>query len=244
MGKVKAQQLKYAIPSSFTICAMMAAYYAILHAASGVFTQAAYGVIVAMIFDSLDGRSARLTNTCTAFGASFDSLTDMMAYGVAPAIMMYCWGLFRLGKTGYLVCFIFCACAGLRLARFNVMAATSDKRFFHGLSSTMAGGFIVAFILACVQYGIYGNGVIYFASGLTIVTALLMVSNLKFYSFKEIKRSPRLVAVVLTIVLGLLVGLTVKYKGLCVFAVLGMYILINLLLQPLFNSRSLASAAD
>lgn len=235
--RINAKQLKYAVPSFFTVLAMMAAFYAILQAGSGFFSHATYGVIVAMIFDSLDGRTARLTNTCTAFGASLDSITDMMAYGVAPAIMMYCWGLFRLGKIGYLVCFIFCACAGLRLARFNVMLGVADKRFFRGLSSTMAGGFIVTFLLTCVQHGFYNLKTIYFASGLTIITALLMVSNIRFYSFKEIHGSPKIIALILGIILLSLIILTYKYKGLVVFGVLAVYILVNILFQPIYKAK-------
>lgn len=216
---------------------MMAAFYAILQAASDFFSHATYGVIVAMIFDSLDGRTARFTNTCSAFGASLDSITDMMAYGVAPAIMMYCWGLFRLGKIGYLVCFIFCACAGLRLARFNVMLGVTDKRFFQGLSSTIAGGFIVTFLLTCVQHGLYSLVTIYFAAGLITLTGLLMVSNIKFYSFKEIHGSPKIIALALTVILLLLIVLAYKYKGLIVFGVLAVYILVNLILQPFYKSR-------
>ncbi|MDQ5947969.1 MAG: CDP-diacylglycerol---serine O-phosphatidyltransferase, partial [Pseudomonadota bacterium] len=151
--------------------------------------------------------------------------------------MMYCWGLFRLGKIGYLVCFIFCACAGLRLARFNVMIGIVDKRFFQGLSSTIAGGFIVTFLLTCVQHGVYGLHTLYFAAGLTVVTALLMVSNVKFYSFKEIHGSPKIIALVLSIVLVLLIMLTYKYKGLIVFGLLAGYIGINLLLQPFYKTK-------
>ena len=139
-----------------------------------------------MIFDGLDGRSARLTNTCTPFGASFDSITDMMAYGVAPSIMLYCWGLFSLGKFGYIVCFIFFVFVlALRLARFNVMLAQVDKRYFQGLSSTIAGGFLVSFILLCVQNQWHNSEIILLGSVITTISALLMVSNIKFYSFKR-----------------------------------------------------------
>lgn len=237
MAESRLNKLKYLIPSTFTLIAMLSAFYAVLQASSGFFSHAAYGVIIAMIFDSLDGRTARMMNTCTAFGASLDSITDMMAYGVAPAIMMYCWGLFRLGKMGYLVCFIFCACAGLRLARFNVMLGITDKRFFQGLSSTIAGGFIVTFILFCVQYGLYHHYVIYGASILTFITALLMVSNLKFYSFKQISGSPKLIGFLFVALLLIVTLLTIKYKGLVVFALLATYIGINLILQPFFRAK-------
>lgn len=191
MKLVNLKRLKYVVPSVFTLCAMLAAFYSVLQSASGSFHAAAYGVIIAMIFDGLDGRSARLTNTCTPFGASFDSITDMMAYGVAPSIMLYCWGLFSLGKFGYIVCFIFCACAGLRLARFNVMLAQVDKRYFQGLSSTIAGGFLVSFILLCVQNQWHNSEIILLGSVITMISALLMVSNIKFYSFKEINVSSK-----------------------------------------------------
>ncbi|MFN7093857.1 MAG: CDP-alcohol phosphatidyltransferase family protein [Burkholderiales bacterium] len=239
MLKLKPSGLKYAIPSIFTLCAMCAAFYAILEASSGFYNNAVYGVIIAMIFDSLDGRSARFTNTCTAFGASFDSITDMLAYGVSPAVMIYCWKLFRLGKIGYIVCFIFCACAALRLARFNVMLADTDKKYFQGLSSTIAGGFIVTFILACVQYSLYdGHAMLLFAAVLTLVTGLLMVSNLKFYSFKEIHGSPKLVALGLLIALIILISLTYRFKGIIAFGVLATYICLNVVLQPWFKSNS------
>lgn len=238
MVKLKTLQLKYAIPSLFTLCAIAASFYSLLQAASGLFNLAAYGVIAAMVFDSLDGRSARFTNTCTAFGASFDSITDMLAYGVAPAIMLYCWGLFRLGRIGYLVCFIFCACTALRLARFNVMQAVVDKRYFQGLSSTMAGGFVVTFILACVQYQIYNTLILWLAVVLSVTAAFLMVSNLKFYSFKEIHAAPKLVAVVILSALLILISLTYRFKGLIAFGVLASYIGVNLILQPWFKTKT------
>jgi len=231
------KKIKYVIPSTFTLCAMFSAFYAILQSTSGFFELAAYGVICAMVFDGLDGRSARFTNTCTAFGASFDSITDMIAYGVAPAIMIYCWGLNKLGKIGYIVCFIFCACAALRLARFNVLINVSDKKYFRGLSSTLAGGFIVTFILACIQYKINEPYIIFTGLGLTLITALLMVSNFKFYSFKEIHASPKIVAVIILSGLIILTSLTFKYKGLIAFSVITLYIVINIALQPKFNRK-------
>lgn len=224
------KQIKYVIPSLFTVLAMMFAFYAVLEAFGGRFTAASYGVIAAMIFDSLDGRSARLLNACTPFGASLDSLADMMAYGVAPAIMLYCWGLYTLDKTGYLVCFIFCACAGLRLARFNIRKDVVDKRYFQGLSSTIAGGFIVSFILTSVQYQWYSPQVIIFAAILMVVTALLMVSNIKFYSFKAMGMSKSLTMTLLALFIVVAVILLVKFKGMAFFIVLGGYILIALLL--------------
>lgn len=224
------KQIKYAIPSLFTVMAMMFAFYAVTQAFGGRFTAASYGVIAAMIFDSLDGRSARLLNACTPFGASLDSLADMMAYGVAPAVMLYCWGLYTLDKTGYLVCFIFCACAGLRLARFNIRKDVVDKRYFQGLSSTIAGGFVVSFILSSVQYQWYSPTVILFAAVMMVVTALLMVSNIKFYSFKAMRLSRALIMTLVVLFIALSVALLIKFKGMAFFIVLGSYILISLVL--------------
>jgi CDP-diacylglycerol--serine O-phosphatidyltransferase len=228
------KRLKYVVPSFFTLCAMLAAFYSVLQSASGSFHAAAYGVIIAMIFDGLDGRSARLTNTCTPFGASFDSITDMMAYGVAPSIMLYCWGLFSLGKFGYIVCFIFCACAGLRLARFNVMLAQVDKRYFQGLSSTIAGGFLVSFILLCVQNQWDTPQMIVLGSIITVVSALLMVSNVKFYSFKEVNVSSKLkLFKVISIVIGLLISIYL-FKAVAIFLVIMFYILYSISIHLYF----------
>ncbi|HRG63590.1 MAG TPA: phosphatidylcholine/phosphatidylserine synthase [Burkholderiales bacterium] len=225
MKLVDLKRLKYLIPSFFTLCAMLAAFYSVLQSASGSFHAAAYGVIIAMVFDGLDGRSARLTNTCTPFGASFDSITDMMAYGVAPSIMLYCWGLFSLGKFGYIVCFIFCACAGLRLARFNVMLAQVDKRYFQGLSSTIAGGFLVSFILLCVQHHWYSLKIIVLGSIITAISALLMVSNIKFYSFKEVNVSNKFKSFIVASAFVLLLFLIYFFKASAIFSVIALYII-------------------
>ena len=157
---------------------------------------------------------------------------------MAPAIIIYCWGLSHLGRVGYLVCFIFCACAALRLARFNVMLGVSDYRYFQGLSSTIAGGVIVTFVLACVQYDLNGRMVLLFAAGLTFAIGLLMVSNLKFYSFKKIHASPKLVALCLFISLTILISLTYRFKGLIAFGVLSGYVGLNVILQPRFKVRN------
>ncbi len=225
MKLINLKKLKYAIPSFFTLCAMLAAFYSVLQSASGSFHAAAYGVIIAMVFDGLDGRSARLTNTCTPFGASFDSITDMMAYGVAPSIMLYCWGLFSLGKFGYIVCFIFCACAGLRLARFNVMLAQVDKRYFQGLSSTIAGGFLVSFILLCIQHHWYSLKIIVLGNIITAISALLMVSNIKFYSFKEVNVSNKFKSFIVASAFVLLLFLIYFFKASAIFSVIALYII-------------------
>lgn len=227
--------IRYIIPSIFSLFALLFSYYAVLESTRHDFIAAAYGVITAMIFDSLDGRSARLLKSSSKFGASLDSLVDMMAYGVAPSIMMYCWCLFTFGKIGYLLSFIMCACAGLRLARFNIMLEVQDKRFFQGLSSTMAGGFVVSFILSCAQYGWYNKSIMYIAAFIIFISAILMVSNLKFYSFKVLPGNQKISSIILLIVILGILSLLPIYKGLVVFATLTAYIAINLLLQPLYK---------
>lgn len=228
-------KFKIVIPSIFSIMALLSAYYAVLASVNHEFINACYGIILAMIFDSLDGRSARLLNCCTQFGASLDSLVDMMAYGVAPALMMFNWGLHELGRLGYILSFLMCACAGLRLARFNIMLDVQDKRFFKGLSSTMAGGFVVSFLLTAVQYKWHGEMTTVIAAIITLISALLMVSNFKFYSFKSLPGNPKISsAIFIAIIIGLLCLIPI-YKGLVIFGFLGTYILINLLLQPLYN---------
>lgn len=227
--------IRYIIPSVFSLLALLSAYYAVLESINHHLSDACYGVIAAMIFDSLDGRSARFLNSCTKFGASLDSLVDMMAYGVAPAMMTYCWCLYKFGKIGYLLAFIMCACAGLRLARFNIMIDVQDKRFFRGLSSTMAGGFVVSFILTCVQYKWYNALVFNSAALIMLISSLLMVSNIKFYSFKVMPGNKKVSTTILILIILGLLALVPIYKGLVVFAFLATYIGINLLLQPIYN---------
>lgn len=227
--------IRYTIPSIFSLLALMFAYTAVLHSISHDFEIACYEVIAAMVFDSLDGRSARLLNSTTKFGASLDSLVDMMAYGVSPAIMMYCWGLHRFGKIGYLLSFIMCACAGLRLARFNIMLSVQDKRFFQGLSSTMAGGFVISFILTCTQHGWQTKDMYYFAAGIILISSLLMVSNIKFYSFKVMPGNKKISSLIMMLLTIGILSLIPLYKGTVIFVTLSTYIAVNLLLQPLFN---------
>lgn len=227
--------IRYTIPSIFSLLALMFAYAAVLHSISHEFVIAGYEVIVAMVFDSLDGRSARLLNSTTKFGASLDSLVDMMAYGVAPAIMMYCWGLARFGKIGYLLSFIMCACAGLRLARFNIMVDVQDKRFFQGLSSTMAGGFVISYILTCAQHSWHDKSIYYVATGIILLSSVLMVSNIKFYSFKVMPGNKKVSTIIMLLMITVILALIPLYKGLVVFSTLSAYIGINLLLQPLYN---------
>ena len=176
----------YLLPNLFTTAALFAGFYAVLAAMNDQFEKAAIAIFLAMILDGLDGRVARLTNTQTAFGAEYDSLSDMVAFGLAPSLVMYEWALSTLGKFGWLAAFIYTAGAALRLARFNSQMATADKRFFTGLPSPSAAALIAGSVWVAVDYGLDPGRLAWPALLLTATTGLLMVSNMRYYSFKQV----------------------------------------------------------
>src|SRR5580698_8220938 len=145
LGKTQSRGI-YLLPNLFTTAALFAGFYAVMAAMKGYFDSAAIAIFVAMILDSLDGRVARMTNTQTAFGAQYDSLSDMVAFGVAPALIVYSWSLFSLGKLGWLIAFLYTAGTALRLARFNTQSHDTDKRYFQGLPSPAAAGVIAGLV--------------------------------------------------------------------------------------------------
>ena len=183
----------YLLPNLFTTCGLFAGFYAIIAAANSQFTAAAIAVFVAAIMDGLDGRVARLTGTSSEFGVQYDSLADLVSFGLAPALVMYHWALSALkfdgstmGRVGWAVAFLYAACAALRLARFNTQVATVDKRWFVGLASPAAAGLMMSFVWAFADGGLGWSGeeLRYVALAVTIVAALLMVSRIRFWSFK------------------------------------------------------------
>jgi CDP-diacylglycerol--serine O-phosphatidyltransferase len=176
----------YLLPNLFTTAALFAGFYAIVAAMKGYFDTAAIAVFVAMIADTLDGRVARMTNTQTAFGAQYDSLSDMVAFGIAPALVAYSWTLMNLGKLGWLAAFLYVAGAALRLARFNIQPHDYDKRYFQGLPSTAAAPVIVSAVWLGYEYDVNGVFVAIITALLTISVAAFMVSNIRYYSFKQI----------------------------------------------------------
>ncbi|OGA38999.1 MAG: CDP-diacylglycerol--serine O-phosphatidyltransferase [Betaproteobacteria bacterium RIFCSPLOWO2_12_FULL_62_13] len=209
----------YWLPNLFTIVALFAGFYAIVQAMSGRFEQAAIAIFVAMVFDGLDGRVARLTRTQSAFGAELDSLSDMVSFGVAPALVVYVWalkdfasmkGIGMLGpwlstKLGWIAAFVYCACAALRLARFNTTLDVADKRFFQGLPSPAAACLIAGLVWAMNEYQIKGADVRWLAWALTVFAGLTMVTNLKFYSGKDINlRKSVPFSVVVAIAMGMI----------------------------------------
>ncbi len=176
----------YLLPNLFTTACLFGGFYAVLAAMNGQFDKAALAIFVAMVMDGLDGRVARLTNTQTAFGAEYDSLSDMVAFGLAPSLVMYVWALQNLGKFGWLAAFVYTAAAALRLARFNTQVGIADKRYFQGLPSPSAAAIVAGCVWVAVDFGIPGASVAAPAGVLTLVVGLLMVSNLRYHSFKQV----------------------------------------------------------
>ena len=189
----------YVLPNLFTLAAVFGGFYAIVMAIDGRFDQAAVGVFCAMVLDSLDGRVARMTNTQSAFGEQMDSLSDMVSFGAAPALIAYVWALKGLGRWGWIAAFVYCACAALRLARFNVNTAVVDKRFFQGLPSPAAAAMVAGFIWLMTEAGVSGEQVRWWMFGLMLFAGLTMVTNVPFYSFKDVsfKRSVPFAVIVL-----------------------------------------------
>ncbi|HVK56994.1 MAG TPA: CDP-diacylglycerol--serine O-phosphatidyltransferase [Burkholderiales bacterium] len=176
----------YILPNLFTTGGLFSGFFAIVQGMNGRFEMAAVAIFLAMVLDGLDGRVARLTHTQSAFGAEYDSLADMVAFGVAPALVMYSWALSGLGKWGWLAAFIYCAGAALRLARFNVQLDVADKRYFTGLPSPSAAALLAGLVWVLHEYQISGSDASWYAWTATIFAGLTMVSNVRYYSFKDI----------------------------------------------------------
>ena len=176
----------YLLPNLFTTAALFAGFYAVLASMNDQFEKAAIAIFLAMILDGLDGRVARMTNTQTAFGAEYDSLSDMVAFGLAPALVMYQWALHDLGKIGWFAAFIYTAGAALRLARFNSQLDTADKRFFTGLPSPSAAAVLAGSVWVAVDNKLSPEVFAWVAAVLTALTGLAMVSNIRYSSFKQV----------------------------------------------------------
>ncbi len=180
----------YLLPNLFTTANLFAGFFSIVSAMNGRFEVAAISIFVAMVLDSLDGRVARLTNTQSAFGAEYDSLSDMVAFGLAPALLAYEWAISGLGNVGLTVAFIYAACAALRLARFNTQIGKVDKKWFVGLASPAAAGVVAGTVWALRDLGVDGGdmplAVVMLFALLVALAGLLMVSNIKYYSFKDL----------------------------------------------------------
>ena len=208
--KIPSKRGIYLLPSALTTFGMFAGFYSIISSINGEFTIAAISIMIAMMWDTLDGRVARLTNTQSAFGAEYDSLADLVSFGLAPALLVYEWSLYELGRFGWLAAFVYLACAALRLARFNTQVGIADKRFFQGLPSPAAAGVIASMIwLKIWTFASFDSEVIslgyYLGAGITILCGILMVSNVRYYSFKELDSKKASFRFLLLIVLSLII---------------------------------------
>ena len=209
----------YLLPNLLTTGGLFGGFFAIIAASQGRFETACIAIFVAAVLDGLDGRVARLTNTQSEFGVQYDSLADLVSFGMAPALVMYHWALVGMkldgvtaGKLGWLGAFLYAACAALRLARFNSQVGTVDKRWFVGLASPAAAGLMASFVWTCHELGFAGEDLRYFALAVTVVAGLLMVSRLRYNSFKggSGPKSDRVPFFVLLIAVAALIALWIE----------------------------------
>ena len=208
--KIRSKRGIFLLPSVLTTFGIFAGFYSIIYSINGDFTIAAISILIAMFWDTLDGRVARLTNTQSAFGAEYDSLADLVSFGLAPALLVYQWTLYELGRFGWLAAFVYLACAALRLARFNTQVGIADKRYFQGLPSPAAAGVIASMIwLKIWTFASFDSDVIslgyYLGAGITILCGLLMVSNIRYYSFKEFDSKKASFRFLLIVILSLII---------------------------------------
>ncbi len=191
----------YLLPNLFTTSGLFAGFYAIIAAINGHYEAAAIAIFVAMIMDGVDGRIARMTNTQSDFGMQYDSLSDMISFGLAPALLIHQWSLFNLGKFGWSAAFIYTAAAALRLARFNTQVGTEDKRYFQGLASPAAAALIAGMVWLGDSYGLSDNKLaVIFTLPVTVLAGVLMVSNIRYHSFKQIDLKGRVPFVAILVV--------------------------------------------
>jgi len=175
----------YLLPNLFTTAGLFAGFYAIIAAVEGHFANAAIAIFIALIMDGLDGRVARMTHTESDFGAEYDSMADMVSFGLAPALVIHQWALTSLGKIGWLAAFVFAAGAALRLARFNTQVGIADKRYFQGLASPAAAALVAGLVWLGVDLGWEGTDKRLIAILVSIGAGILMVSNIRYHSFKQ-----------------------------------------------------------
>lgn len=197
----------YFLPNLFTTAGLFAGFYAIIAAINGQFEAAAIAMFVAMVMDGIDGRVARMTNTQSDFGAEYDSMADMVSFGLAPALVVHQWALLDMGKLGWMAAFIYTCGAALRLARFNTQVGSADKRYFQGLPSPAAAALLAGLVWVSVDFDLQGNRLEWLAFAMTLGAGVLMVSNIRYQSFKQINlhdKVPFKVMVVVMLVFALI----------------------------------------
>ncbi|MDH3353936.1 MAG: CDP-diacylglycerol--serine O-phosphatidyltransferase [Chromatiales bacterium] len=206
---IKRRRGIYLLPNLFTTAGLFAGFYAIVAAMDNRFEAAAIAIFIAMVLDGLDGRVARMTNTQSEFGAEYDSLADMVSFGMAPALVMFQWTLQGMGKIGWLAAFIYVAAAALRLARFNTQVAVADKRYFQGLASPAAAAIIAGAVWVGDSYQLSGVILGWGAAVLTVFAGVLMVSNIRYYSFKtlDLKGKVPFVAMLIMVLIFVLISI-------------------------------------
>ena len=215
----------YLLPNCLTTLGLFAGFYAIVAAMKGEFEHAAIAIYLAMVMDGLDGRVARLTNTQSTFGAEFDSLADIVSFGIAPSLVAYSWGLMSLGKIGWLAAFFYAAATALRLARFNSkLGDNEDCRFFQGLPCPAAAGLVAGMVWVAHDYGVPGQKLWVLAAIVTIIAGALMVSNVRYYSFKDIDLKGKVPFVAVLAVLLALVFISIDPPQI-LFAIFAIYVL-------------------
>lgn len=190
----------YAIPNLATTGGLFAGFYAIMQAGAGNYEAACIAIYIAMIMDILDGRLARMLNLSSDFGAQYDSMADMMSFGIAPALVIHQWSLHSLGKVGALVTFVYIAFAALRLARFNSTSSSEDKRFFMGLASPAAAGLVISAMYVAVDYNVSAITIAPYMAMLVFISGLLMFSNVRYRSFKDYSYRDRIPVIGMMIV--------------------------------------------
>lgn len=227
----------YLLPNLFTTLAIFSGFYAVVSAMKGAFAVSAIAIFVAMIADGIDGRVARLTRTTSEFGAQYDSLSDMVAFGVAPALAVFSWSLHTLGKLGWLISFFYAAATALRLARFNVQAESEhhDPRYFTGLPCPSAAAVVASAMWLECRYGLHTQWDAIFLACLTAAAAALMVSNLPYLSFKKLNFRGRVSFVAVLCIVLVYMGISLN-PPLVLFLVFGIYMLSGIIL---FLRRSL-----
>ncbi len=197
----------YLLPNLFTTGALFSGFYAVVAGMNGDFANASIAIFVAMVLDGLDGRVARMTNTSSAFGAEYDSLSDMVSFGVAPALVSFSWVLSSAGKLGWFAAFIYVAGAALRLARFNTQIGSVDKRYFIGLPSPAAAAAVAGLVWASVEFNLDVSGYAYLIAVYVALVGVLMVSNVLYYSFKDVDpkgKIPFMILLAIVLVIGVI----------------------------------------
>ena len=207
-GNHKPSKGIYILPNLFTTGGLFAGFYAIVAATQGKFEPAAVAIFIAMVMDGLDGRVARMTNTTSDFGVEYDSLADMIAFGLSPSLVVYEWALMSKGKLGWLVAFIYVASVALRLARFNTQKV-QDKRYFQGLPSPAGAAFMAALVWICVDRGVSAQSIVELVLVLTVAIGAAMVSNIRYRSFKDLDLKDRVpfVAILVVVLIYVIISL-------------------------------------